>query len=95
MPVVQDGGGSSGKRLGTVFAVLQKWLSPSTLMASGKLGLIIHSAVSGKGVASWVSRFEMATHSAQDTKKKGVISGSNPVFLVGWSFFGLFLLLTE
>lgn len=51
-------------------------------MASGKLGLIIYSAVSGKLVASLVFRFEIAIHSAQDTKKKGVIPGSNPVLFL-------------
>lgn len=65
--------------------MLQKWLPPSTLMASGKWDLSIYSAVSGKLVTSQVFRFEITIHSAQDTKKKGVIPETNPVLVFFFS----------
>lgn len=67
--------------------MLQKWLPPCTLMSSGKLRLIICSAINGKLVASWVFSLEITIHSAQDTKKKKVREGA--------ILFCFFLLLAE
>lgn len=71
--------------------MLQKWLyspsTPSTLLASGKLGLITHSAESGIVVASWVSRFEITAHSAQVTKKERCYLREQSRLLAGWDFF--------